>query len=253
MTQGPPTLTAERDGALLVVQLARPAKRNAMNLAMAAELMAVLDELSGVRALVLTGDERAFSAGADLSEMLSGVPEGPTWHDVLPALAGLPIPTIAAIEGWCLGGGLELALTCDLRVAARDAQLGTPEVQRGIFPGGGGTQRLARLLGAARAKELMFLGDAMSGAEAAAWGLVNRVTEPGAALATALELAQRLAAAATVAIATIKGLVDDGLDVDLATGLALERSRGQAVIESTDAREGVTAFLERRPARFEGR
>jgi enoyl-CoA hydratase/carnithine racemase len=247
------TIKVTRSEGVLVLQLARPEKRNAMNQRMATEVHEELVRSSGVRAVLITGDAIAFSAGADLSEM-HGADRSPiTWYAVLPLLARLPLPTVAAIEGWCLGGGLELALACDLRIAGQDARLGLPEVERGLFPGGGGTQRLPRLVGPARAKELMLLGEPISGTTAGVRGLVNHVVPLGSAYEFGLALARKLAAGPPIAMAVMKSLVNDAFDLDISAGLAQELVRGSAVFASADAREGVRAFFEQRQPLFEGR
>lgn len=250
---GEMTIEIERRAGVALVRLQRPEKRNALNLAMARALNQSLDELAGSSALVITGDERAFSAGADLTESSGGEPLDTGWLAVTRKLAAVEIPTIAAIEGWCLGGGLELALACDLRVASVNAVFGTPEVTRGLLPGNGGTQRIPRLIGAARAKEMMFLGERLSAEQAQRWGLVNRVTETGHALTVAMEMAERLAILAPLALRAIKRLVDRGGDGALRDGLALEESEAVGLIASEDAAEGVRAFLEKRPPVFRGR
>jgi len=239
-----PALLHERHDDVVVVRLNRPAQRNAMSSAMGVELEASLNDLAGARALVVTGDEVAFSAGADLKELGAG-PDREAWHRALPALAALPIPTIAAIEGWCLGGGLELALACDLRVSSTDAVLGFPEVLRGIFPGGGGTQRLPRAIGVPRAKQLMMLGQPVTGEVALDWGLVNETVPPGHTLVRALELATGLAAGPAPALAAIKELTDLALDVPLSAGLDAEHAAIARVLSSAEAHEGVGAFRER--------
>lgn len=254
MTDQPSTTRVTRRGAVTVIELDRPDKRNAMNAQMAVDLDRALDELGEARALVLTGDTVAFSAGADLSGMgPDALPAPVLWQDVLPRIATLRLPTVAAIEGWCLGGGLELAMTVDLRIAADTAQFGLPEVTRGIYPGGGGTQRLPRLVGPARAKELMFTGKHIDAATAERWGLVTEVVPAGTALDRALALADELASGATLAISLVKSLVDDGIGLGIDDALALERERGKLIAGSEDSREGVQAFLEKRPPRFTGR
>lgn len=232
------------DEGVAVVRLDRPEKRNAMNLAMARDLHRVLGEVDA-RAIVLTGDERAFSAGADLVEGGGADQPGITWFDASDRLAGMAVPTIAAIEGYCLGGGLEVALCCDLRVAGRSAVLGTPEVRHGVFPAGGATQRLPRVVGLARAKELMLLGDRIDPDTALAWGLLNRVVDDGQALPAALELARRMAGYAPSAVGAIKALTDSALDAPLAEGLAGERRALVDVLASEAAAKGAQAFRDR--------
>jgi enoyl-CoA hydratase len=246
------TIIVERSGVVAELRLNRPEALNANNRQMAAEIVSALEELSDMRVLIVTGNERAFSAGADLKERAAD-PTLPTMLAAYDALAAVPYPCIAAIEGYCLGGGLELALCCDLRVAAETAQLGTPEVLRGILPGGGGTQRLPRLIGPARAKELMFTGRRISAVTAERWGLVNVVAPHGEALTAARLLADELLAGAPLAQREIKSLVDYGVHLPLTDGLTLERERGVFLHTTADAREGIQAFVERRPPKFEGR
>jgi enoyl-CoA hydratase len=234
------------EAGVLTLALARPAKRNAMNLAMARELYGLLDRAGDARALVLTGDERTFSAGADLVEGGGADAQGINWFDTTDRLVALAIPTVAAIEGYCLGGGLELALCCDLRIAGRSATFGTPEVVHGVFPAGGATQRLPRVVGLTRAKELMLVGERISADTALAWGLLNRVVEDGTALAAAHALAATLASRAEAAVHAIKRLADLALDIPLADGLAAERAALRDVLHSDAATSGAQAFRERR-------
>jgi enoyl-CoA hydratase/carnithine racemase len=174
-------------------------------------------------------------------------------HDAYQRLQRLPQPVIAALRGYVLGGGLELALACDLRVADETAQLGLPEIRLGVFPAGGGTQRLSRLIGAPRAKELMLLGEPIDVHEAQRLGLVNRVVPPGEALDAALDLARNIAERPGLAVRAIKRAVDGGLEEGPERGEELEREQISRLYGSHDAREGVAAFLERRPPRFEHR
>lgn len=246
------TIILERSNAIAELRLNRPAKLNANNRQMAVDIVAALGELGDARVLIVSGEGRAFSAGADLHER-SADPTLPTMLSAYDALAAVPIPTIAAIEGYCLGGGLELALCCDLRVAADSAQLGTPEVLRGLLPGGGGTQRLPRLIGPARAKELMLTGRFIDAVTAERWGLVNAVCQQGQALSSARELALELLAGAPLAQLEIKWLVEHGAHLELGDALALERERAAILRTTDDVREGIQAFIERREPRFRGR
>ncbi|HEX2038670.1 MAG TPA: enoyl-CoA hydratase/isomerase family protein [Acidimicrobiales bacterium] len=246
------TIRCEFDGPVAVITLNRPEKLNAMNPKMAAELHHAFGGLpDGTRAVVVTGDERAFSAGADLAASDEVEEAGAGWIDMLERLARLPQPSIAAIEGYCLGGGLLLALACDLRIAGATAQLGFPEIKRGFFPGTGASQRLIRAVSRSRAKEIMFFGRHVDAAAAERWDLLNRVVEPGEALTTARAWADELAAGPPLALAAIKRLVDEGAELPFQDGLALEREVDKTLGE--DANEGVLAFLEKRPPRFQGR
>ncbi|PSK96269.1 short chain enoyl-CoA hydratase [Murinocardiopsis flavida] len=211
-----------------------------------------------VRVLVLTGTGRGFVAGADIGEY-NGVSR--TAFDdyqrlsrgVFDQLAQLPQPTVAAVNGYALGGGFELALCCDLVVASTGARFGLPEVSLGLLPGGGGTVRLARAIGARTTKELVLTGRRMKPAEARDLGLLTAVTEPDELMARAGELAATIAAQAPLAVREGKRLVDDGLDTGLATALTREQQTLSWLYGTADAQEGVAAFLEKRPAVFRGR
>lgn len=212
-----------------------------------------------VRAVVLVGTgARAFSAGSDVKEFPSlrgRVGEGKLIEEnaAYNQLAALPFPTVAAIEGNALGGGLELALCCDLRVASLTARLGLPEVRLGVMPGSGGTQRLPRLIGLARAKELILLGDIIDADTALSFGLVNRVVPQGQAEAAARELAETLASRGPVAVREAKSVLDATLDGSLAAGQAGELEASERVFSSEDMLEGAAAFIEKRPAVFKNR
>jgi enoyl-CoA hydratase len=203
-------------------------------------------------AVVITGGDRLFAAGADISEF--GGPEdaariGASFHAALNAVAALPCFTIAAVSGFALGGGCELAMACDYRIASTKAVFGQPEILLGIIPGGGGTQRLPRLVGASRAKEIMITGRQVKADEALNIGLANEVVEPDALMARALELASSVASGATVATGLIKRAVDEGMQTDLAQGLALELELFEEVFHSTDSQIGVASFLENGPGK----
>jgi enoyl-CoA hydratase/carnithine racemase len=212
---------------------------------------------SDVGAVVLYGGPKVFAAGADIKEMA-----GMTFQDMLRASIGLqdaftavariPQPTIAAVTGYALGGGCELALCCDLRIVADDARLGQPEILLGVIPGAGGTQRLPRLVGVARAKELIFTGRQVDGAEAHAIGLANQVAPAADVYPAAQELARRLAKGPALALRAAKEAVDHGLDTDLATGLDIERVRFAVLFATDDKSIGMSAFVEKRPAEFTG-
>jgi enoyl-CoA hydratase/carnithine racemase len=226
------------------------------------ELGAALDRVAGspdVRAVVVAGaGERAFCAGSDVKEFegLAGrVAEGKLLQEklVYRKLAELPMPTVAAIEGDALGGGLELALCCDLRVASERARLGTPEVRLGVIPGSGGTQRLPAIVGPARAKEMILVGELLSAEAAERIGLVNRVVPAGQARAAAFELAQRIAERGPLAVREAKRLVDLSRDLDLDAGLAAELDASERLYRTEDMLEGARAFFEKRPPRFTGR
>jgi enoyl-CoA hydratase len=229
-------------------------KVNALSTAMLSRVHYLATDLTilNARAVVITGGDRLFAAGADISEF--GGPEdaariGASFHAALNAVAALPCFTIAAVSGFALGGGCELAMACDYRIASTKAVFGQPEILLGIIPGGGGTQRLPRLVGASRAKEIMITGRQVKADEALNIGLANEVVEPDALMARALELASSVASGATVATGLIKRAVDEGMQTDLAQGLALELELFEEVFHSTDSQIGVASFLENGPGK----
>jgi enoyl-CoA hydratase len=229
-------------------------KVNALSTAMLSRIHYLATDLTilNARAVVITGGDRLFAAGADISEF--GGPEdaariGASFHAALNAVAALPCFTIAAVSGFALGGGCELAMACDYRIASTKAVFGQPEILLGIIPGGGGTQRLPRLVGASRAKEIMITGRQVKADEALNIGLANEVVEPDALMARALELASSVARGATVATGLIKRAVDEGMQTDLAQGLALELELFEEVFHSTDSQIGVASFLENGPGK----
>lgn len=223
------------------------------------EALKQLAASSEVRAVVVSGSgTRAFCAGSDVSEFtaLHGrASEGKLLLEklVYRQLADLPVPTIAAIEGNALGGGLELALCCDLRVASTTARFGMPEVGLGVIPGSGGTQRLPRIIGQARAKELILVGDLIDATEADRIGLVNRVVDEGKAHPTARALADRIATRGPVAVREAKRLLDLAVEAQLDAGLAAELDASERVFAGEDVLEGAKAFFEKRPPDFPGR
>lgn len=250
----------ERADGVAVVTLDRPPV-NALSRALLAELATVaqaLSENAAVRAVIVTGTGKAFAAGADISEF--GGPDeardiGQHFRAAFDAVAAIPRPVIAAIHGVALGGGFELAMACDLRVAADSARVGQPEILLGVIPGAGATQRLARLVGPARAKHLIWTGRQVKADEALALGLVDVVVPAAELLDTALALATSLATGPTLAIALAKRVIDAGLDGPLERGLDLEVEAFVEVFATEDAAIGVRSFLEDGPgkARFTGR
>jgi enoyl-CoA hydratase len=248
-----------RDGVGLIT-VNRPDALNALNADLVVELGVALELAEAdldVRALVITGAGRAFVAGADIANLnkldsvFSGREAALDGQGLMNSLAALQIPTIAAVGGFALGGGLELALACDLRVAGEGARLGLPEVGLGLIPGYGGTQRLPRLIGRGRALDLILTGRHVRADEALALGLVNRVVED--ALAGALELAALTVKNAPVALGLAKEAVARGLDVTLAQGLEIEADLFGLAVTTEDAGEGTAAFLEKRAAAFTGK
>ena len=253
-------VSVEVDEGVATLLLQRP-PMNALCLQMQREIKAAAEELSqrtDVRVVVLYGGPKVFAAGADIKEM-----SGMTYQDMLQASVGLqdaftavariPQPTIAAITGYALGGGCELALCCDMRIAADDAKLGQPEILLGIIPGAGGTQRLPRLVGVSRAKELVFTGRHVGADEALSIGLVNAVVPAEETYESAMAVARKLAKGAPLALRAAKEAIDHGMDVDLNTGLDIERVRFASLFATDDQSIGMAAFVEKRPAEFTGR
>lgn len=252
-------LVDRRDDGVAVVTLNNP-KVNALSQAVLARLADVADDLSAnpPGAVVITGGDRLFAAGADISEF--GGPDeadgiGAGFHRALDAVAAIPRFVIAAVSGYALGGGCELALACDYRIAGERAVFGQPEVLLGIVPGGGGTQRLPRLVGSSRAKEMMITGRQVKADEALSIGLADEVVPNEGLLDRALGLAADVARGAVVAHGLVKKAVDDGLSTNLAEGLLLERRLFVESFRSDDSRIGVESFLADGPgkARFTGR
>jgi enoyl-CoA hydratase/carnithine racemase len=248
-----------RPDRVALVRLDRP-KANALSRALLDQLHDIAVELDHdpPGAVVVWGGRRIFAAGADIVELDEGagaVAVGAAFARALGALAAVPRATIAAVNGFALGGGLELALACDFRVCAEDARFGLPEVLLGVIPGGGGTQRLPRLIGASRAKELIMTGRQVRAEEARAIGLVNRVVSPDKVLEAALGWAAELASGPVVAHALAKAAVDRGLEGSLADGLAVEQEAFAAAARTEDAARGIRSFTEHGPgqASFVGR
>ncbi len=252
-------LLERRDDGVAVVTLNNP-KVNALSQAVLAEVRAVAEELTAnpPGAVVVTGGERIFAAGADIAEF-GGPAEGRAiaegFHAALDAVAAIPRFVIAAVSGYALGGGCELALACDYRIVSERAVFGQPEILLGIIPGGGGTQRLPRAVGASRAKELMITGRQVKAAEALAIGLADEVVAPEALHERALALAAEVARGAVQAQALVKRAVDHGIEGDLPSGLLLERGLFELVFHTDDSRIGVQSFLANGPgkAEFTGR
>ena len=248
------------DSGIARVVLNRPAQLNAISPSLLQDLDRVCDEVersSAVRAMTLTAAGRAFCAGADLKAVRELSPDPVKWsefmrlwHRVFNRLEALPVPVVAGVHGFALAGGLELALVVDLVVADESARLGDQHANFGLVAGGGGSQRLPRLIGARRAKELMLLGGWLSAAQSLEWGLVNRVAPAGRLEAEVDELATSLADKSPSGNRTVKALVDRGLDMDLGKGLALELDLVADHMRSADAAEGLRAFAEKRAPVF---
>ena len=256
-------ISTEQEGAVAVVTIDHPPV-NALSAALLEELEAELERLDAddaVRAIVLKGaGERAFVAGADISEFPSlreaAKDEGGSARGIQRLGARMDAsrtPFIAAIHGFCLGGGLELAMCCDIRVASDEAQLGQPEIKLGLIPGGGGTQRLPRLVGLGRALLLNLTGDFVDARTACDWGLVEKVVPREELLDTALEIARSIAARSPHSVAVLRELARTTRDLPLEEGLRREAYAFRQCLESEDGAEGVAAFLEKREPQFTGR
>jgi enoyl-CoA hydratase len=239
----------------------RPKVLNALNKRTFAEAWEVLDEIdrSGdVRALILTGaGDKAFVAGADVAEMAVMTPHAArqfaeSSHALLARLEALPIVTIAAVNGYALGGGCEVAMACDLVYASESARFGLPEVNLGLIPGFGGTQRLTRRVGLMRAKEMVFTGDHYDAARARAMGLVLEVLPAAELLPHARQVARKVASKSPIAVAQAKRVTGAGENVDLGTAIELERQAFAGLFGTDDAREGMQAFVEKRAAQWKG-
>jgi enoyl-CoA hydratase len=251
-----------RDGAIATMTIDRPKALNALNAATLREMRATIAELeidATLRALIVTGaGEKSFVAGADIAEMkLLGVSEARAFSslggEVAAALEALPCVTIAAVNGFALGGGCELAMACDLIYASETARFGQPEVSLGVIPGFGGTARLTRRVGLQRARELVFTGEVVAAEKAAALGLVLQVLPPDELLPHCREVAKKIAAKGPLAVAQAKRVMNAGADLPLEAALGLECEAFAALFGSQDQREGMQAFLEKRPAHFEGK
>ena len=252
-----PVVRTEHIGSTLLITLDRPEARNAVNAAVAAEMTSVLEELEAdpeLRAGVLTGEGGTFSAGMDLKAALRGEsPEvkGRGFGGLTEAEPTKPL--IAAVEGFAMGGGFELALACDLIVAAEDARFGLPEVKRGLIAAGGGVIRLPKRIPHHLAMELLLTGEPVDGRRAGELGLANRVVGKGQAVAEALRLAEQLATNAPLALAAVKRVVRAADGVPDAEAFAFQRGEMKTLMTSDDVREGMTAFAERRSPRWTGR
>ena len=264
MSKAPNYLRLETpEPGLVLATLDRPAANNAFNTALGEEILAAFEGLvknpGETRCVVVTGaGEKAFCAGADLKER-----EGMTddvwfaqhaiFETMMHAVVDCPVPVIAAVNGAAMGGGFELMLCCDLAYASTTARFALPEVTRGIMPGGGGTQTLARAIGERRAKEVIFSGRSIDAETALAWGVVNRLCDPDRLLPETLDLATAIVANAPLSIRQTKKAIHWGLQMDQRTGMYLEIESYNQLIPTEDRLEGVRAFNEKRPPRFKGR
>ena len=249
-----------RDGPVGIITVNRPEVRNALNKAAWAMLRDAFRELAAdpaVRVIIATGaGDKAFVAGADLNALRERDLVETFYGEnqlTLQEIAAIAKPTIAAINGFALGGGLELAMACDIRICANNAKLGQTEINVGILPGAGGTQRLSRLVGLGKAKELIFTGKIITAEEAARIGLVNALVEPGELMDCALAMARDICAKSPFTLRVAKLVVDNGYNADITTALFLERLGQTAVFATEDHLEGICSFLEKRDPAYKGR
>ncbi len=253
------TLDPQARPGIAHIQLNRPKELNALNLQLMLEIrdaLKTLDEDETVRVVVLSGNERAFAAGADIKQMAGKTAidmlitdQFSTWDQI----RRFKKPLLAAVSGFCLGGGCELAMTCDLIIASETAQFGQPEIRLGTMPGAGGTQRLTRAVGKSRAMEMVLTGEFISAPEAQAAGLVSRVVPVGQYLEEAFRVAAKIAAMSPVAARLAKESVNRAFETHLDEGLHFERKNFYLTFASADQKEGMAAFVEKRPANFTGR
>ena len=253
------TVLLEREEPIAVVRLNRPEALNALSNQLMSELVGALENLDGdesIRCIVVAGDEKAFASGADIGELAD-----PTHLELYfggridkwDAIRAVRTPLVAAVSGYCLGGGCELAMACDLIVASESAQFGQPETNLGVLPGAGGTQRLTRAIGKAKAMDVILTGRFLSAREAEAAGLVARVTAAEAWLEEAKRVAHAIAEKGPVGVRLAKQAVNQAFETPLAAGLDSERKAFHLALSSEDAQEGMKAFLEKRKPQFRGR
>jgi enoyl-CoA hydratase len=254
------TISLVIDGAVATIGLNRPDALNALNSTMVREIVGALDALEAddsVRCVVLTGSDKVFCAGADVKEMAGLSAADISSADHLRAVWErawkFPKPLIAALSGYALGGGLELAMCCDIIVASEGTKLGQPEINIGVIPGGGGTQRLARAVGKYKATEMILTGGMMSAEEAKAHGLVNKVVPPGKSLEEAAKLASEIASKPPIAVRSAKRAVAAAQEGSLADGLEVERGLFYDLFATEDKKEGMAAFLDKRKPKFVGK
>jgi len=256
------TLLYEKKDDIGILTVNRPDKLNAISNELTSELSSLMDELEKddkLRVLVITGaGDKAFVAGADIQELVDrdarmGRRVSRDRQEIFSRIENLPVPVIAAVNGYALGGGLELALACNIRVCSEKAQFGAPEVKLGIIPGDGGTQRLPRLVGLGRGMEMVLTGDFIDAQEAYRIGLVNKVVPPEELMNAAMELAQKIASRPPLAVRYAKEAVNRSQEGDKASGFALESYLHALTCTTEDKKEGVAAFLEKRKGMFKGK
>ncbi len=247
-------VAVEKQGHVAIIKLNNPSTLNALSSQELADLDAAIDEVACDKEMyvaILTGEGKAFAAGADISEMLhygasEGFAYGKKGNDLFLKIENLDIPVIAAVNGFALGGGCELSMSCDIRIASEKAKFGQPEVGLGITPGFGGTQRLARLVGTGKAKELIYTGDVINAAEAEKIGLVNKVVAPEELMNEAMTMANKIVANAQIAVKQSKKCINTGVETDIKTGIAYEEQAFGLCFATEDQKIGMGAFVEKK-------
>lgn len=256
------TIVFEKAGAIATLTLNRPKRLNAINGKMIEEIGNIMDDIAvdaGIKVVIITGSAGYFCAGADIGEIIDitevdrGFEFSRKIQGALNKIENLPKPVIAAVSGLALGGGCEMALACDLRLAGETASFGVPEINIGIIPGAGGTQRLSRILGICKAKELLYTGDRIDAVQACQLGMINKVVPVPDLMKETGELAAKLATKPPLAIKMAKHVVNTGIDLDMDSALKLEAHALAYLFVTADKNEGMTAFLEKRKAKFAGR
>ena len=255
-------LLVEEKNQAVILTMNRPKVMNCLNFDLLYAIRDRVDALqyrTDIRSVIITGaGEKSFCAGADLKERATLTPDEVkkfiiTIRNLLTSIQNLPIPVISAVNGVALGGGTEVALASDIRIASETASMGLTEARLAIIPGGGGTQRLPRIIGVAKAKELIFTGRRVDAKEALDIGLINQVTTPGTLMDTCMEMADMIAQTGPIAVEMAKYAIDKGIETDLATGLAIESNAYRVTIPTEDRVEGLTAFREKRKPVYKGR
>jgi enoyl-CoA hydratase len=253
----------ENDRGIASITVNRPGVRNALNKQARVELRSLIQKIENnldIKVLIITGaGYEAFISGADVTNLQKATPAemeeyaSTLGQSLYSSLEALRIPVIAAINGYCLGGGLELALCCDIRIASKEAKFGQPEINLGFMPGGGSTQRLPRLIGVGRAKELLYTGRIITAAEAEKIGLVDRLVTPDKLLEETHQVAETIAGKSQLIISLIKKTINQGMHTDLTSGLAYEKANFALCFATEDHLEGIRAFLEKRTPKFKGK
>ncbi len=254
------TITLGFEEGICTLTLSSPETMNALSSELNSELAAAIDMVVAdrqIRVLVITGSQKVFAAGGDIKAMASCNPEQARAyiepiHQVFNRIANLPMPTIAAVSGFAFGGGVELSLTCDFRIAAENAKFGFPEINLGIFPAAGGSQRLPRLIGTRWTKRLMFTGETIDAAAALSFGLVDQVVPTGQLMEEVKQFALQLSRKPPLAMKRLKESIQQGINTDINTALFMEIDKCCSLFASQDQKEGMNAFMERRTAVFKG-